>query len=382
MPGAHFLKSCRRVGPISVALLALCCRSPRVGVDSVVQSTPLDIDLFNGDSIIQFTIKAPLRTAFDAAKAGRPVPDSQRVKEKFVGTWLYENAESNQISADFEVRGKASLMTCPFPKLKAKIHSPGKQQGRVKIGTHCDNKNDPETGPLGRAINEKIAYREALAYKILQILQLPSQKARPALATYVDTEDKDIGEGKSIITRQAFLLEDAKDLAARMGASEVWDEKHTWSASDFASVDKEAQARVMFAQALFGNEDWMFDLNPPEFTPPVWNVEAVVLPGKLIPIASDFDLSSFVSPEIAVTSNSNPADFYPTKSMLFKRAARILKRTNGKFPADLLIKAKEHFVAHKEEAENAAKSFPLDEDGRANILAHIHAFYEVLREVY
>lgn len=219
-----------------------------------------------------------------------------------------------------KVRGNTSLnrTECSFPKLSFKFKNKAdaassafKGLKRIKIATHCGELAPTERTPFGRVANEVAPHREAFVHLVLRTIGLEVPRARPVTINYQDTS----GAAGASLVRKATLIEDVDDVAARLGGKEARVAETEAEASEDDSEDELATvekmnpdevARVHFAEALIGNDDWRLnsdieyawvtpDYRDPRF--PFWNMKAVRLPdGSERPIPVDFDLSRITSP--------------------------------------------------------------------------------------
>src|SRR5439155_4681246 len=162
----------------------------------------------------------------------------------------------------------------------------------VKIGTHCDDQPDDDlTERFGRWANEKAPLREAFIYRLLDVLQVRSFKARPARITY-------IFETGRRLERNAMLLEDDREAMKRLGGDrEIEPQEFRDAERDFSPEDT---AKVAFAEALVGNFDWCLkftanDRYRCDARRLLWNILAFASPGgRAFPVPYDFDIAGMV----------------------------------------------------------------------------------------
>src|SRR2546428_3165934 len=181
----------RMINVVLAAGLSLTCM--RVNAQ---QSPPGPANgLFSSYSVLDATLEAPLNDLFAKAQA--------QPEYSVKGTLRYADPAGGQggrgdpvtiDNIDVSVRGNTSKAEteCPFPKLKLHF-APGGAAGSsifsgmkaVKIGTHCGELPGEElSAKFGRLANEKAPFREALVYRLLDAVHVPSFKARPARITY------------------------------------------------------------------------------------------------------------------------------------------------------------------------------------------------------
>ena len=261
-----------------------------------------------------------LRIAFSKRALFVPDPEDRGRRRDGAEVEATFQARSLGIAAPvpilLKVRGNTSLnqTECSFPKLSFKFKNKAdaassafKGLKRIKIATHCGELAATERTPFGRVANEVAPHREAFVHLVLRTIGLEVPRARPVTNTYEDTSG---AAGRSLV-RKATLIEDVDDVAARLGGKEarVAETEADVTEDELATVEKmnpDEVARVHFAEALIGNDDWRLnsdieyawvtpDYRDPRF--PFWNMKAVRLPdGTERPIPVDFDLSRITSP--------------------------------------------------------------------------------------
>ena len=139
-------------------------------------------------------------------------------------------------------------------------------QNKMKLITHCEN----------NAQFDQYVLREYLAYKLYNLVTPRSFRARLARATYVDSTS-----GKTLATRNAVLIEDEDDLAARMEGRAM-----ALPRMQFKDFDQDALTLMMLFQYMIGNTDFsIYQLH---------NVHMVQTQAKVFyPIIWDFDITGF-----------------------------------------------------------------------------------------
>ena len=147
-------------------------------------------DLFSSYAIVELTLEAPLSDLFAQQEDDDAAVD---------GKVSYRAPDGGQVVVDdLEVseRGNTSRQQneCRFPKLKVRFAagtadaSIFRHMDVVKIGTHCGESPDQTlTRSAGRVANEHTTHREAFVYRLLDLLGIPSLRARPARIAYRDT---------------------------------------------------------------------------------------------------------------------------------------------------------------------------------------------------
>ena len=304
------------------------------------------------------------------------------------GTLSYTDPRVGEVHlTDVEVsgRGNTNFMTgqCQFPKLKLKFHEgKGEASGSlfdgmtsVKIGTHCgDGPDDVLSVRWGRLQNEHSPIREAFVYRLLDVLHVPSLKARPVRISYVDA--------KTVTVRNAMLLEDDRQAELRLGARGQYTEQ-TFGSADVRFTPPDS-ARLAFAEALIGNFDWCLRFFPGDTyrcdgRHALWNVRALQRPdGSAVPVLYDFDLAGIVTGHHRwFDSVFNPA-FAPRATEAAVEVLAQLQRTRTLFTRAQLEATRAEFISHKEDAYAVLAEAQLDEVGRRHAAAYLDAFYAVI----
>ena len=354
-----------------------------------------EADVFADRSLLTLGLDGPFDDLFAAAHAGvpnGPLPGlPRRVFDEMPGklTFTMTSGERGSLDVTIKVRGNSSVSECPFPKLTVKLtdaakavaaKTPFARNTKFKIGTHCADAGDGQTGTVGRLRNEKSPLREQLILSELEALGLPATLAsRPARITYTDVKSHATTE------RNAMLFEDQKALALRSGAPKkvcrtVGAEEEcdpVLTDEELAALDPrnglahDRIAAFVLFHAAVGNWDWRLDLAP-EATPGhgsrVWNHDVVMLGDgtALTPVAHDFDLAS------AVTGRIGPADI--TAPALTAQLTRMLAETTGLSDTEV-DGARALFRAKKDALYAAVERSPTDLAGKALAKQHLDAFF-------
>src|SRR5262249_39665127 len=153
-------------------------------------------ELFSSYSPIDVSLKAPFTDLFAGAQMDAEYIVSGSISYKDASTGKNVTIDGVELS----VRGRTSKREteCSFPKLKLRFRDAESVKGSifsgmkaVKIGTHCGDQADGDlTQRFGRWANEKAPVREALIYRLLDVLGVRSFKARPARITYVSRDSE------------------------------------------------------------------------------------------------------------------------------------------------------------------------------------------------
>lgn len=328
--------------------------------------------VFSSQSILELTVSGPMQQHFELAFAGLPDGIFPPVREKPYFTGKVE-IEGLEIPVSLRVRGNSSLQECPFPKLKLKVSkedrtgTPFFDAREVKIGTHCA---EGGRGTVGRLRDERAAYREALAYEVLELLGFVSPRIRRARIEYHDTSVGSDGTVGWELSRNAVLLDDIEVVAERLGGRALDDEEV--EALTKANFSEQMITDMQLFHALLGNWDYALSTNGEN----LWNTDVIELSDKkLLPVAGDFDLSSWVTSEVRLGA---PPDFHPELADVERQARFEVEQIQKRVSADSFNQGKARFLNHRLPIEMQVASAQLDDEGRGNALRHIAAFYEAL----
>jgi hypothetical protein len=332
--------------------------------------------IFSTRAVAVLTVEGPLQKHFELAFAGQPDGIFPPVREKpyFDGTLHLGGFE---LPVSLRVRGNSSLQECPFPKLKFKVSredrpgTPFVDAREVKIGTHCAEGGQ---GTVGRLRDQRAAFREALAYETMELLGFVGPRVRRARIDYRDTTPaNEASTAGWEVSRNAVILDDIEVVAERLGARALDDEEI--SALTNAGLDEQLITDLQFLHALLGN--WDYELS--QDGQGLWNTDVIELvDGRLVPVAGDFDLASFVTGAVRL---SVPHDYHPDLGDVERQARYEIEQIRGRVGAQSFLAAVERFTSKRAAIEGQAGAAEIDEEGRANALRHIIAFFEGLESV-
>jgi len=335
--------------------------------------------IFSSDEIVALNITGPLQEHFDLAYAGLPDGIFPPVREK---PWFNGTIGVGQqvIPAELRVRGNSSLQECPFPKLKFKVSStdragtPFFDAREVKIGTHCA---EGGSGPIGRMRDERAAYREALVYELMHILEFVAPRVRRARIEYHDTSSTNRNtEVGWVVARNAMILDDAEVLAEGLGGRALDDSEVEGLTN--ANFGLQLVTDLHVFQVLIGNWDYSLSEDGTE----AWNFDVVELPSlQLLPVAGDFDLSSFVTEEVQVDV---PWDYHPDLPILERQARYDLEQIKGRVSEvnpEVFLNTRQRFEQKRAVIEAKIHSAILDGAGRTNAIAHVRAFFSAMASI-
>ena len=170
---------------------------------------------------------------------------------------------------------------CDFPPLRVQFTAPPPPtslftgQKKLKLVTHCKNS----------AAFQQYVLLEYSAYKMYNILTPHSFLVRLANVDYRDAD------GRPIVSRVGYFLEDLSDVARRNGLQQTR-APNLVPLEDLSPPDA---ARYALFQDMIANHDWSMRAGPAG-KECCHNAELIgpLGPGTTIPIPYDFDFSGFV----------------------------------------------------------------------------------------
>lgn len=196
-----------------------------------------------------------------------------------------DHPEPMTVPLRVRTRGIWRLKTCEFPPLRLNF-SVESAAGTVFMGL-----DKPKLVSFCRddARYEQYVLQEFQLYRIYHLLTPVSHKVRLLRVAYADS-----AKGRVETTRYAFLLEEPKAIAARLGGKIL----ETEGALP-GDLDAFHDALVGVFQYMIGNTDFSIHR--------LHNVELVTRPdGAAVPVAFDFDFSGAVNASYATVDPSLP----------------------------------------------------------------------------
>jgi hypothetical protein len=228
--------------------------------------------LFAAPDPIHIVIQAPLST----------ITRNREGHDTIAGTLTDPNGQNLPIS--LAVRGitRRTSETCDFPPLRVDFTAPPPPtslfagQKKLKLVTHCRN----------AASFQQYVLLEYAAYRMYNLLTPMSFRARLANIDYRDAN------GRPIVSRIGYFLEDLSDVAHRNGLKVV----HAGERIPVSYLSPADAGRYALFEHLLANHDWSMRAGPAG-KDCCHNAELVGLaaPGATIPIPYDFDFSGYVN---------------------------------------------------------------------------------------
>lgn len=283
--------------------------------------------------------------------------------------------------------GRLSRVTCHYPKLELALPHDG-PDSRVVLVSHCSDRKTvgdslPSTDQL---------YGQYLAYRLLQMLEIPGTRVRLMRIAYQDSQSE-----TSLGDRVALLIEHFDDLARRLsGGTADRMQEHWRHSSD--RLDSSALARLHLFAILTNNRDWKIHelqplsrhLRPDAARRYLHNVAILLRKGQRpLPVPFDFDISSFVGLTSAVEAIAGGADVdhlrrIATEDLLRDTAdltawmALRLQHLRARHPAQHVRAAIAHFIARRTQLSTLLKRAEASAPARQRAQAHLAAFFAAI----
>jgi hypothetical protein len=219
--------------------------------------------------------------------------------------------------------------------------------------------------------DERATFREALAYESMELMGFLTPRVRRARIDYRDTTPT--GEGGTVgwqVSRNAVILDDIEVVAERLGGRALEDEELTVLTN--AAFGQQMITELQLFHTLLGN--WDYGLS--EDGQGLWNTDVVELANKqLVPVAGDFDLSSWVTGKARLSA---PHDYRPDLPELDRQARYNIEQIQQSVSAKTFIAASNRFAPKRAAIESLIMAAEVDNPGRTNTLQHVKAFFDAL----
>lgn len=244
--------------------------------------------LFADHEVIKLTITAPFNDLTRKA---------ERSTDPYEATLAYHGdaPETRAIMLSARGNSRRNRTLCDFPPLRIEFAEKPEDesffdgQKRLKLVTHCKRSSRFQQYYL----------MEYAAYRLFNEVTPLSLKVRMAEIDYVEAKN-----GKTVISRLGFLIEDTDDAAKRNDMVEV----------DTPDIDKEQlnadeAGRYAVFQYMIGNLDWSMHSGPGG-KDCCHNTKLIAVDGalqdNLVPVPYDFDYSGLVNAPYAVPPENVP----------------------------------------------------------------------------
>src|SRR4051812_34763731 len=228
--------------------------------------------LFAANDAIRLVIQAPLQQLIRNRENSSPI----------AGTLIDPGGQSLPITLALRGITRRTADICDFPPLRVVFTQPPPAtslfagQKKLKLVTHCRSDGSFQQHLL----------LEYCAYRMYNLLTPRSFRARLASIEYRGAD------GRPIIARYGYFLEDLSDVARRNGTSAV----HARERIPVTYLHPADAGRYAVFQHMIGNHDWSMRAAPAG-SDCCHNAELIgaAAPGATMPIPYDFDFSGLVS---------------------------------------------------------------------------------------
>jgi hypothetical protein len=384
---------------VTLAVLAACAVFPAQAGNSDIGHSKAPI--FSTAEKIVFTLKTDFADLWNhRAPANAEVPeDIEDFSAPGRLSWKDSSGE-HDLPVQVQLRGNTSQAEteCPFPKMTLSFEKDRATDDRVSkgtlfnglhsvgIGTHCGGKQGASLR-FRRVWGGLSPHREALVYKVQELLDIPGFQATPAKFSYIDSNT-----GKGPVEPQpsgfavtqpmpGFFLENIKTFVKNAKGKEIRaadapikdsDKQYVFTSvadakkdardagSEIEPIDPRDIIRILLFQSLIGNYDWKMRISRDDtVSRGLWNMKVIEADGKWIIFPYDYDLSGWVRPDDSTPKLPGLANPF------FKPAdvSAVVKEFRQKRPAMEAL------------ADDLAKE---DKNGAGRIKSQIRSFYDAL----
>src|SRR5207253_3783101 len=203
-------------------------------------------------------------------------------KTAIAGTLTDPSGQNLPISLALRGITRRTSEVCDFPPLRVDFTAPPPPtslfagQKKLKLVTHCRNS----------ASFQQYVLLEYAAYRMFNLLSPRSFRVRLANIDYRDAN------GRPIVSRVGYFLEDLSDVARRNGMKVV----HAGERIPVEYLSPPDAGRYALFQHMLSNHDWSMRAGPVG-KDCCHNAELIGLaaPGQAIPVPYDFDFSGYVN---------------------------------------------------------------------------------------
>lgn len=380
-------------GALVVALSAGCTSSRKAdhqtastnATRSIAQQSSFirsNTPLFQSYASLNMTLSAPLDRLFSVRARANSENPQEVLNHHVTGSIEFDdaNGQKKSLPITIKLRGNTSqeLSECPFPKMRIRFN---KNQIRgtlfegndeLNLGTHCGEggANGARSQGFGRLWHSNSPEREAFLYRMAEILEIPSYKARAVQIRYVNTDNP----SSYAQTYTAFFLEDVETIVKRHRGVELRYNRGLRPVQDTERVrynfrnlealgplDAEGLIKVGYFQDMINNTDWSLPMSDRAYGfGMLWNMKVFTHSegNQVVVMPYDFDLAYMVceNPRWRNRSGSSIYEF---------------------FTEDQRRNVRDFLRAKRSDLENATND--LNPTNRDFIRSELDLFYQALR---
>ena len=271
---------------------------------------------------------------------------------------VHRGEAADSFEVDVRARGNFRKRTCSFPPLRLDFQTSAVEgtifegQDKVKLVGHCETR---------RADYEQYVLHEYLIYKVFNLFDELSLKARLVKFNYVDTGDND-----QTVTKYGFLLEPIADVAARNG----WDVVEAPVIPPDA-VEPNMGALVDVFMYFVGNTDYDPFFAEPDEEFCCHNIQPIGRSyGPVFPVPFDFDFSGVIDTRYATPDPS--LEIRSVRERLYRGVCR---------PIELLQPVFARFNTLRPDIEALYQNQGgLDARGLRDTMRYIEDFYKTIND--
>lgn len=302
---------------------------------------PIDsIKFFSDDNLVDMTLTTDIRKLQTEKKLNVYQPANTIVRLP----------DSSVITEDIRLyaRGHFRRDNCTIPPLMLNFHNPTSpllnSLGRLKLVIGCGTSGD----------DEQLILKEYLVYKIYNLLDPKSFRARLIKVNYRDSKNK-----MKPFSQYAFLIEDDDDMAARNNCIQ----KETLNVHS-ESTERATMTKVAVFEYFISNGDWSVPGN--HNTKLIYRKNDNNAMPYVVPY--DFDHSGFVNAGYAL-----PNELLGTETVK-ERVYRGFPRSMEELQATFDI-----FKSQKENINSLIMNFTLlKERARKELVSYLEEFYKTI----
>ena len=303
--------------------------------------------LFTSDTPIHIALRGPI-------SAIARTPANSRAARPATLTLVAPVAEAHAIQLSPRGRTRRLKVTCTFPPLRLEFAAKPaatslfKGQRRLKLTTHCRTSSQ----------HQQYVLLEYAAYRLFNLISPAGLRARLATVDYVESD------GRPVISRLGFLVEDSDDAAKRNGLVEARMPPRILP----SQLDGVGAARAALFEYMIGNLDWSMRAGPQgDFCCHNFRLMAASATAQtgLVPVPYDFDFSGLVNAPYAL-----PPEEIPVGSVRERRYHHYCIHNAQ------VIQVAAEFRAKRGELLAVLRSIPqLDEGKRRTASAYLEDFF-------